>query len=143
MLSRNNTKLVSSGRTIESHLRLREEPIRGGILIASIVMMIATLLPYCKINMYIAAASTSLIQGDGIFYIILGAFIILFTYLRKRTLIMVFSLLSFLVYCIDTASLPSFAIKQIGFYIITLSVVALIGLNIYSFIKERKSKRIL
>lgn len=133
--------------------------VKVGIIAVSLLMVLATVLPFFRIDSalarFVGYSSISLFRageqlGDGIFYIIFAVLIILFVCLNKRIPVLIFGVLSFLVWCADMAELKQrigemqrelgrfadvydFISKGAGYYLITISVIALVALCIFCF----------
>lgn len=129
-----------------------------GIIAASLLMALATLLPWIALDSEIAhyagMKSISLLNpngeiGDGIIFIFFAVIMIVFLCLKKNIPVLVCGILPFLLYCFELSQIKelyslmqgytSYISKGSGFYLMTLSVIALLVLSILFFKKNRNA----
>lgn len=138
--------------------------LQWGILISCLLMAVATALPYLAISEnlapYVEGDSMSLLNangraGDGVIFIILAILTAVFLYLKKDKGVLVCGVVPFVMYCYEMSQMKkvesivrqSFGgsigmddimSKGAGFYLITVSVIALLVLSILFFLQNRK-----
>ena len=126
-----------------------------GILIAGILVIISTLLPYLTVSLWGYSESISLLLGDGegmrdgIFFIILTIGAVVCTFLSQRLPAMVLGIINFLL-CIfeiisTTSSLAESGISVVvkngpGFYLIFIASLAMGVLAVLNYVNSTKSK---
>lgn len=123
------------------------------IMAVSLLMALATLLPWMSTR-YGGSHSISLMSpeegmGDGIFFVFCAVMVIVFLLLKKNIPVLVFSIISFLLYCFELLQIiklysqlegyASYISEGSGFYLMTLSVIALLVLSIIFFTKNRNA----
>lgn len=137
--------------------------IRIGVILAGLLLALSTILPYVVFDSEIArlsgTKSISLLLtdgeqiGDGIFYILLALIIIVFACIRKKTPILICSILSSLLCLFESIHFKKqytemlrgtkidiwdYMKKGSGYYLLTLSVILLLVLGILYFIWNKK-----
>ena len=136
--------------------------LRTGTVAASLVMALATALPYLvldpNLGRYTGVKSVSLLYvagkpGDGFVFIFLAVLLAVFTLLKKNIPVLACTAASLLWYIHElvrfsrvngqmlgkTADLGDFVSKGSGFYFLSLAVIALLvlcGLSLYRDIKQ-------
>lgn len=136
--------------------------IRTGIVASSLLMALATFLPYLKMNKemarYSGIRSINLVHpagqfGDGVIFIILAALMLVFLYLKKNLPVLVCGIIPFLMYCYELAQIKrqdaqllgsrinmyDYMSKGSGFYLLSVSVIALLALSVLFFIQGRNA----
>lgn len=135
--------------------------LRTGTIVASLIMALATALPYLVLNpnlgRYTGVKSVSLLYvagkpGDGFVFIFLALLLSVFTLLKKKALILICTLVSLLWYIHElirfskvngqmlgkTADLGDFVSKGLGFYFLSFAVIALLVLSALSLREDIK-----
>lgn len=149
---------LTTGMTHKGTAPAKTQYLKLGITAACLLMALATVLPYMKfdreIARYTGIKSISLLYtgkqiGDGILFIILAIMAIVFSFLKKGIPVLVCGIIPFLMYCFEVSQLNNGSIadmydymsKGSGFYLITISVIALLILSILYFIQNRRDRK--
>lgn len=126
-----------------------------GILIAGILVIISTLLPYVTISLWGYSESISLLLGDGsgmrdgIFFIALTIGAVVCTFLNLRLPAMILGIINFLLCIFEIIStnsslseegLSSMVKNGPGFYLIFIATLALGVLAVLNYVNSTKSK---
>lgn len=128
-----------------------------GILVAGILVIIASLLPYVTFTVFGQSKSVSLLLTDGssigdFFLILLTIGVVVCTFLNQRLPAMVLSILNF-IRCIFTA--VTMAVEDnvsyafdlgvakwgIGFYLVLIAALALVVLSVLSYVSSTNSTK--
>lgn len=145
--------------TVQSITHLNEIQIRKALLTCSILMIIAALLPFYKVDALIMTLDVNMLKIDyGRTFIIVPILIMLFMYMDRRTPITLCSIVTFIVYCLinlgfnqyvkelieeddyfDIASADMIT-KGSGFYLLTFSVIVLLSLGIYYYLQDERNR---
>lgn len=145
--------------------KINEKYLKIGIIIASLLMILASIIPYMEIeeSLYpylgMSKPTISLVWagtqiGDGIIYIILAILSIVFVCLNKRLPEVIFSAIAFLMCCVEVkqindnfkqleASFGNYALieKRAGFYLIIISTAAMLVLSILYFLRKKMADK--
>lgn len=129
-----------------------------GILIAGILVIISTLLPYVTIKLWGYSESISLLLGegdefrDGVFFIILTIGAVVCTFLSQRLPAMILGIINFLL-CIfeivntnstvSGSGVSSMVKYGPGFYLIFIASLAMGVLAIVNYVNSTKSKPVM
>lgn len=136
--------------------------LRAGIAAASLLMALSTFLPYLKMNSemarYSGIRSINLVHpagqfGDGVIFIILAVLALVFLYLKKNLPVLVCGIVPFLMYCYELVQIKrqdaqllgssinmyDYMSKGSGFYLLSLSVIALLALSVLFFMQGRNA----
>lgn len=154
---------VAAAGTGKGFAQMDARYLKTGIVIASLLMALATFLPYLKMNSemarYSGIRSINLVHpagqfGDGVIFIILAALTLVFLYLKKNTPVLVCGIIPFFMYCYEVAQIKKqdeylfgrqnidmydYMSKGAGFYLLTVSVAALLMLSVLFFLKNRNA----
>ena len=156
------TPVEQAAKTAQGIFPINEQYLKMGITVSCLLMAFATGLPYLVINdevaIYAGAKSMSLLNadgraGDGIVFIIIAVLALVFLHLKKNIPVLACGIASFLLYCFELwqikkveemlpgygFSVDNFMSKGAGFYLITVSVIALLALSILYFRQNRKA----
>ena len=127
---------------------LTEKNLKIGILAASALMILSTVLPCYKVMGY----SISLLltdgsgMGDGVFFVAIAALCIVFLFMKKVLFELVAGTAGLLLALYELsqsgqlAAYGSLVSKGIGFYLMVLSGIALCALCALHFLQDKKSK---
>lgn len=133
-----------------------------GIAAASLLMALATLLPWLvldsEIARYAGMRSISLLNaggqmGDGIIYILFAVVMIVFLYLKKNIPVLVCGIAPFLMYCFELSQMKKadsqllgnslnmydYMSKGSGFYLLSFSVFVLLALSILLYMQNKNA----
>lgn len=159
---------VAAAGTGKGFAQVDARYLKTGIVIASLLMALATALPYMvfskEFSHLVGARSFSMLNagkvagnggmGDGIIFIILAVMMLVFLYLKKNTPVLVCGIIPFLMYCYEVAQIKKqneylfgrqnidmydYMSKGAGFYLLTVSVAALLMLSVLFFLKNRNA----
>jgi hypothetical protein len=122
-------------------------------LIASIVIILSTFLPFISVSFFGTKASKSLIDGDGVFFIIIAAVGILFSILGKNIIVTIAGILSTILFFIENSSMTSsldsddtwgelaksLIQKEFGYYLLAIGSIGLIIAGIVGIVLKQKS----
>lgn len=148
-------------KTSVSMPSLPSQYIRIGIIIASVLLALSTVLPYVKVKESLSwlagAESISLLSadgkiGDGIFFILLAIITIVFTCLKKKIPVLICSVLSVCMYILETVHLKNqctevlgfkidiwdYMTKGAGYHLLGISVILMLVFSIIYFIIYKK-----
>lgn len=154
-------KTTDSNNNTWKNILTDAQNLRTGTVAASLIMALATALPYLvldpNLGRYTGVKSVSLLYvagkpGDGFVFILLALLLVIFTLLKKNILILICTAASLLWYIHElirfskvngmmlgkTADLGDFVSKGLGFYFLSLSVIALLVLSVLSLRKDIK-----
>lgn len=154
-----NITTTSTGKKL---IQVDTKYLRTGIAAASLLMALATFLPYMKMNKemtrYSGLRSINLVHpagqfGDGIVFIILAILMLVFLYLKKNTPVLVCGIVPFLMYCYEVSLLKKqdsqllgsqinmydYMSKGSGFYLLSFSVIALLALSVLFYMQNRNA----
>lgn len=153
---------VAAAGTGKGFAQMDARYLKTGIVIASLLMALATFLPYLKMNSemarYSGIRSINLVHpagqfGDGVIFIILAALTLVFLYLKKNTPVLVCGIIPFFMYCYEVSQIKKqdaqllgsninmydYMSKGAGFYLLTVSVAVLLMLSVLFFLKNRNA----
>ena len=119
-----------------------------GILVAGVVLILSTFLPYVSVSVFGFTQSASLIEGgDGAIFIALGIAAIACAVLKKPLPTLVAGVAAALLSFVELADANSklgdyaaFVSKGMGFYLNLLAAIALAVLCVLFFLAEKKKK---
>lgn len=124
------------------------------VIIASVAMMISTILPYASVELYGQGFTFNFFIingefGDGLFFIVLGMLTILFAVIQKKIpllLVAILLLLLFvyeLVHAINVKNMYRYMLTfKIGFYLVRLASLIVIGSSICYFVTKKTVKTV-
>lgn len=153
---------VAAAGTGMGSVRVDARYLKTGIAVSSLLMTLATFLPYLKMNSemarYSGIRSINLVHpagqfGDGVIFIILAVLLLVFLYLKKNLPVLVCGIIPFFMYCYEVAQIKrqdaqllgssinmyDYMSKGSGFYLLTVSVFALLVLSVLLFLQNRNA----
>lgn len=118
--------------------------VKIGILAASVVMILSTVLPYVSVfGFSISLLFTDGSQiGDGAILIVFAVLCIVFTLINKALPELVVSAVALIMAFYEASQLGQFGMlvsKEIGFYLMLLSSIVLLAASIMNFLASRKN----
>lgn len=135
--------------------------IRIGIIIASVLLALSTVLPYVKVKESLSwvtgTESISLLYvdgqlGDGIFFLLLAILIIVFSCLKKKIPVLICSVLTVFLYIFEIMQFKKqyddvlgfkidiwdYMTKGAGYHLLGISAILLLVLSIVYFVTYKK-----
>ena len=122
------------------------------IIISSAVMMISTILPYARVELFGQGYTFNFLIiegqfGDGIFFVVLGTLAILFAAIQKKIPLLIIAILLLLIFiyelvhALDVKNTYGDVLHfKIGFYLVRIASLAVIGACICYFITKKVVK---
>lgn len=157
-----NIPNITATGTGKDLIQVNTKYLKIGIAAASLLMVLATFLPYMKMNKemarYSGIRSINLVHpagqfGDGVIFIILAVLMLVFLYLKKNIPVLVCGIVPFLMYCYEVSlikkqdaqllgsriNMYDYMSKGSGFYLLSFSVIALLALSVLFYIQNRNA----
>ncbi len=145
-------------------MQVNAQYLRIGITAASLLMALATALPYLvlkdELARYTGMRSISLINaggkaGDGILFILFAVLMLVFLYLKKNIPVLVCGIVPLLMYCFELSQIKKQAAqllgsgidmydymsKGFGFYLLSFSVIGLLVLSVLFYMQNRNAEK--
>ena len=120
------------------------------IIISSAVMMISTILPYARVELFGQGYTFNFLIiegqfGDGIFFVVLGTLAILFAAIQKKIPLLITAILLLLIFiyelvhALDVKNTYGDVLHfKIGFYLVRIASLTVIGACICYFVTKKK-----
>ncbi len=143
-------------------MQVNTQYLRIGIIVSSLLMAVATLLPWLVLDSgiarYAGIRSISLLNaggqmGDGIVFILLAVVMNVFLYLKKNIPVLVCGIAPFLMYCFELSQMKKadsqllgnsldmydYMSKGSGFYLLSFSVIVLLALSVLFYMQNKNA----
>lgn len=139
---------VSAVPDLPSRTSLGGDPLKLGVIIAGVLVVLSTFLPYASVSMFGFSQSVSLIDGgDGFIFIATAAVAIVGVLINKRILTLIGGIVTAFLALFELVNMNSelgdlagMVDKGFGFYLSILASIVLAVLGVLVFLAGKKSK---